>query len=408
MQVNKVISTMDAKSFDTTPCDAVKDPASQTCIVASLTDQSSKVVQSIQTDTKSIGVKELTSTNGNIPDEFVYRGFIFKPYQWYKWTSLSKISVSGRDRFGLSNGLLIHEFLGNEFVVYLDKIAPNEESSLHPLVTKSAQTTPNECFKYRGYFVRGWEWLRWEDKKIIIVPESPKDAGLLVHRYITGPDTWNVYFSSMDKEENVGPQVVKRSPTDVSGASWCELMDEKIESNIYTVNCISCRPPDKKEKACTFYEDVWCRAILRDDNQCWLGRFIIVPKMHMDPLDFWADVNKDRLRDNVMNAYVLCSKAVIKAFGANCVQMAQLGRLTVDHKNEPTTDQRYQHAHIHGIPRYTVIPEFMGKKWPDPQFKNGEFSALNIDPQAGLPKVVPSSDEIAAMVKVIQTSMHSG
>ena len=102
-------------------------------------------------------------------------------------------------------------------------------------------------------------------------------------------------------------------------------------------------------------------------------------KKHMDPLEFWNDAD---FQKHVMLAYVKCAKIVIAAFGATCVQMAQLGGLTVNHINQPTTDQRYQHAHIHGIPRYDQAPVFLGKTWADPQFKNGKFAALNIDPNA--------------------------
>jgi diadenosine tetraphosphate (Ap4A) HIT family hydrolase len=85
--------------------------------------------------------------------------------------------------------------------------------------------------------------------------------------------------------------------------------------------------------------------------------------------------------------------------------MAQIGGLTVDENDKPTTDQRYQHAHIHGIPRYASTPNFMKLDWPDPQFKNGKFSALNIDPKAGLPVVAPTLEQIAAIVAAIKANL---
>ncbi len=165
------------------------------------------------------------------------------------------------------------------------------------------------------------------------------------------------------------------------------------------INCISCKLPDDDEKRRTFYEDCICRAVLRTDNQCWLGRYIIVPKSHCDPLVFWTDP----IAMHVMKVHTMISRAIKNAFGAVCVQMAQLGGLTVDENSIPTFDQAYQHAHVHGIPRYAIdVPFLAGKYWPDPQFQNGKFSALNIDPSAGLPKIVPTRDEVAIIIANIK------
>jgi diadenosine tetraphosphate (Ap4A) HIT family hydrolase len=167
----------------------------------------------------------------------------------------------------------------------------------------------------------------------------------------------------------------------------------------FTKNCISCRQADADEVARTIYSDDVVKVVLRTDNQCWLGRFIVVPKVHMGPPEFWE--NKE-IRDHTINIYNKMVKAVTPAFGATCVQMAQLGALTVDENDQPTADQQYQHCHLHGIPRYAIAPTFVNQSWVDPQFKNGAFSALNIDPKAGLPKVIPTKDQIGAIVKQIQ------
>ncbi len=80
----------------------------------------------------------------------------------------------------------------------------------------------------------------------------------------------------------------------------------------FTSNCISCKAPDEAEMTRIFYEDGVCKAVLRTDNQCWLGRYIVVPKTHMDPMDFWtSDVSR-----HVMQVHVICAQAVTKAFGA--------------------------------------------------------------------------------------------
>lgn len=171
----------------------------------------------------------------------------------------------------------------------------------------------------------------------------------------------------------------------------------------FTRNCISCRPVDAKEKARTIYEDEVVRVVLRTDNQVWLGRFIVLPLKHLGPPEFWGEENKDF--DQVRRVYCRVVAAVTKAFNATCVQMAQLGSLSVDENDQPTADQRYQHAHLHGIPRYAQPPVCNGKEWPDPQFTNGAFTALNIDPTKGLPKVIPTSDDIAAIVVEIQAHL---
>jgi len=55
----------------------------------------------------------------------------------------------------------------------------------------------------------------------------------------------------------------------------------------FQINCKSCRNPDDAERDRTFFEDSVCRVVLRTDNQCWLGRYIFVPKVHLDPVVFW-------------------------------------------------------------------------------------------------------------------------
>lgn len=158
----------------------------------------------------------------------------------------------------------------------------------------------------------------------------------------------------------------------------------------------------RQSKGEPFYEDEHCRAVLRTDNQVWLARYILVPRVHLDPLIFWGHPTSA----HVMRVHPSLSKAILDVFGALCVQMAQLGGLTVDETNQPTTDQRYQHAHVHGIPRYEKTPLFAGKLWPDPQFKDGKFSALNLDVQQGLPKVVPTEQEVGLIANALRACLQ--
>ncbi len=171
-----------------------------------------------------------------------------------------------------------------------------------------------------------------------------------------------------------------------------------LSDETFTTNCISCKVPDEEEVQRTFYEDANCRAVLRTDNQCWLGRYILVPKIHMDPVLFW----ESELSSKIMQVHAKIACVIMTVFGATTVQMAQLGSLTVNEHNEPTCDQRYQHSHIHGIPRYAVPPVFQGKLWPDPQFIQGKFTALNIDPKCGLAIVKPTQSEIVAIVAALK------
>lgn len=178
-------------------------------------------------------------------------------------------------------------------------------------------------------------------------------------------------------------------------------LEQKTQVDKYTQACKSCL--GEGDELRTIYEDEICRGVLRVDNQVWLGRYIVLPRKHYNPLDFWLDA---ATMTHVMKVYVAVTKAIILAFGANCVQQAQLGGLTQDENGKPTMDQSYQHAHIHGIPRYEHAPTFLGKSWPDPQCVNGALTALNIDTKAGLKVVVPSAAEIAAIVEQIKLSLH--
>ncbi len=177
-------------------------------------------------------------------------------------------------------------------------------------------------------------------------------------------------------------------------------MDEQKAILKYTVNCISCLPPDDTEEQRIIYEDVMCKVVLRTDNQCWLGRYIVVPRLHLDPVQFWDNVP---VQACIMKMHVQMTKAVTKAFGACCVQQAQLGGLTMDENGNPTFDQKYQHAYIHGIPRYSTPVQFAGKEWKDPQFIDGKFSALNIDPKNGLQIIIPTREEISMIVVKIRS-----
>lgn len=167
----------------------------------------------------------------------------------------------------------------------------------------------------------------------------------------------------------------------------------------YTKNCISCKPSDSEEKARTIFETELVKVVLRTDNQCWLGRCIIVPKKHVDPISLWSE--QPKLLAHVGTQIARLDKSLRSVFGASILNIAQLGNLTEDELGRKTSALQYHHCHFHVIPRYEKPPNFCGKSWPDPQWGK----ALNIDPKAGLPIVIPTSDEVKAIVDAIKNHL---
>lgn len=141
------------------------------------------------------------------------------------------------------------------------------------------------------------------------------------------------------------------------------------------------------------YRDDTCVILLRVENQCWLGRFTILPVEHMQPLDFWARGEKVA---HLMGLHARFAKAVVKAFGATCVDMIQMVARTRDISEVyrvPTMDPAHHHVHLDAIPRYEVAPVFAADIWPDPQFEDGRFQRLNLDVQR-----VPVSPTMASLI----------
>lgn len=173
---------------------------------------------------------------------------------------------------------------------------------------------------------------------------------------------------------------------------------EKTDTKKFTKNCLSCKPADAEEKQRTIYETDQIKVVLRVDNQCWLGRCIVVPKQHISPSACWSNPEMMTLiGQHIARVTAMCKKA----FGAALTNVAQLGNLTEDDEGKKTSQEEFHHCHFHVIPRYEKTPKFADKEWPDPQWGK----ALNIDPKAGLPVVKPTSQEIDLIVASLKRAL---
>lgn len=187
-------------------------------------------------------------------------------------------------------------------------------------------------------------------------------------------------------------------------------MENKVPEQ-YTKNCISCRLPNDNEieSLRTIYEDQTVKAVLRVDNQVWLGRFVLFPKQHMSPNDLWKTPKLLSHMGIIFNKLCLTLQ---KAFDCKFVNMAQLGNLTENEFGEPTSDQNYQHVHFHGIPRYVEPPYFDGYCWKDPQYEidpktgNGKFLPLNLDIKLGLNVIKPTPEQIIKIVDILKSHLQ--
>lgn len=146
----------------------------------------------------------------------------------------------------------------------------------------------------------------------------------------------------------------------------------------------------------TFFENDRVKVVLREDNQCWLGRCIIVPKQHISPKDLYGK----RIDVLTMLASVISmlNDVYKDTFGMTISNIAQLGNLTVDELGNKTCEDGYFHFHLHFIPRYKDLVMRYGHEFKDPQWGQ----ALNIDPKSGLPVFKPSAEMIAAIKADLQ------
>jgi diadenosine tetraphosphate (Ap4A) HIT family hydrolase len=172
-------------------------------------------------------------------------------------------------------------------------------------------------------------------------------------------------------------------------------------SDKYTANCISCKSEkDPQEKARTIYSDKNLKVVLRVDNQCWLGRCIIVPYEHISPEDMYS-TRLDMLA-NIGEMIGILITTYKRTFGMALSNIAQLGNLTDDENGNKTHIAAYHHCHFHFIPRYVtghVVHrygiDFVDKQWGKP---------LNIDPSL-IDVVKPSTDFIDSLVKELRDAI---
>lgn len=166
--------------------------------------------------------------------------------------------------------------------------------------------------------------------------------------------------------------------------------------NIYTQKCISCISDDTTR---TIYVDDLVKIVLRTDNQCWLGRCIIVPHEHISPKQLYSE--RRGILFQIAKYIDMLNVVYGKLYNMSMSNIAQLGNLTEDHEGNKTTIDEYFHVHFHFIPRYQNPVTRYGRTFTDSQFGK----ALNIDPKAGLEVYKPSDEVIAAMKKDIMDAI---
>jgi diadenosine tetraphosphate (Ap4A) HIT family hydrolase len=168
------------------------------------------------------------------------------------------------------------------------------------------------------------------------------------------------------------------------------LLTTSSSHAIYTMNCHSCKPPEADQDRIilrTVHQDPdqVCRAVLRRDRQGekgWIGRSVIHPEIHYTDSTNVPD-STDRAIKRARNILkTVCNRR----FGMSRDNFAEAGNKDMDHKGEPTCDQRYHHYHWHFIPRYQGPVELFNVKYRDYTFTD----ALDIDPKE---KVVPANKE---------------
>lgn len=172
-------------------------------------------------------------------------------------------------------------------------------------------------------------------------------------------------------------------------------------SNMFTQNCLSCQPVDKESSANTVFSTKHCRVILRSDDQSWLGRCLIIPKLHISSFEEFNEKDKRDILKDIYNIRQKINKVYKHIFGMSYDNWLQLGNLARDHNNKITSDLRYFHVHYHLIPRYEQAVKRFGLVFEDKQFGK----ALNIDPESGHQKQQLSKEHMQQLKEEIQLAL---
>jgi len=157
----------------------------------------------------------------------------------------------------------------------------------------------------------------------------------------------------------------------------------KWKKNKYTKNCISCNIDGQMNRL--IFETNHCYVVVRDDDQTWFGRAVIVLKNHKPPADIsnieWIDVLNIRKRMDIIYR---------RKLGMVYSNIVQAGNLTKCPDYVVRPNMGYHHTHIHYIPRYKDTVLFEGKVFTDPDW--GRPLNLNI------PKRKPSQEMLQEIV----------
>lgn len=162
--------------------------------------------------------------------------------------------------------------------------------------------------------------------------------------------------------------------------------------------CIACNSDNSKN---TIYSDDLVKVVLRVDNQCWLGRCIIVPHEHISPFVYYSE--RMDLVKRVSSVIALLWKVFKDQYGMSMGNISQLGNLTHDEQGNKTSEEKYHHVHFHFIPRYERQVQMYGYTFRDEQWGK----PLNIDTENGLAVFVPPSELVDAIVNHIGPILQS-
>ncbi|GAM22526.1 hypothetical protein SAMD00019534_057010 [Acytostelium subglobosum LB1] len=150
-----------------------------------------------------------------------------------------------------------------------------------------------------------------------------------------------------------------------------------VDDETIRKQCIGCRGVEN-EKDILLYRGKLIKVVLSTDNQCWLGRCVIVPDEHISPVDLYA--SRHDVYQEIGAAIAMMTRCYRHLFGMAYPNICQLGNLTKDLNGCITTEDRYHHVHFHYIPRYDKPVQYAGETFVDKQWGRG----LNVDRESGL------------------------
>lgn len=118
--------------------------------------------------------------------------------------------------------------------------------------------------------------------------------------------------------------------------------------------CSMCNTPEEYKKFLIKKFDYW--RVELHENQCYLGRTIIILKRHAEDL---SEINSKE-KDELFSIIKSLKKILQNVFNPDVINYASLGNKT-------------RHLHLHIIPRYQRQIEFAGTLFMDKRWGNNPF-----------------------------------